>query len=334
MRIWFNRGFSLAAIAKAMMNGNPGLEVIVSISPDAPVRSGPTMTLVEPSCDDAEYTDWVYEQITTHSVDVFVPTRRRTLFDVNLLHCAVHLPTSVTNLDILEDKLAFAKAMVGQAFYLETFGAETSAELTSLLAMFNRTYPERTPCVKPRFGVNGHGFWKLTHGSAFSHLIDPDQRDIRQDIFLQSLETLEKTSVMPSLVLMEFLPGPEVSFDVLAHDGKILKYVARTKQADRQHLQSRHPLEEQARMLVDVFELHGLVNIQFRMARDGSWKVLEINARPAGGSIYAEQFGSRLISDWGGLLAGTLTPEQVTPIDIDIEVEMITTLRPITKENA
>ena len=74
------------------------------------------------------------------------------------------------------------------------------------------------------------------------------------------------------------------------------------------------------RSLVRHFDLTGVINVQFRRATDGSWKALEINARPAGGSVYAEQFGGKLLADWGGLLTRRITPSQVdqTPIDIEI----------------
>jgi len=66
--------------------------------------------------------------------------------------------------------------------------------------------------------------------------------------------------------------------------------------------------------------------VQFRRAGDGSWKVLEINARPAGGAVYAEQFGSRLVADWGGLLTGRLSPDEVDCTPIDLEIEFTQTL--------
>src|SRR3546814_5513376 len=90
----------------------------------------------------------------------------------------------------------------------------------------------------------------------------------------------------------------------------MLKYAARTKLGTgRQHIVSRHPLEDLVASIVAKFSLHGVVNAQFRRAEDGRWLLLEINARPAGGVVYADQVGCSLIADWAGLLTGRLTPD-------------------------
>src|SRR3546814_11156841 len=69
---------------------------------------------------------------------------------------------------------------------------------------------------------------------------------------------------------MPYLPGPEISFDILAVHGKMLKYAARTKLGTgRQHIVSRHPLEDLVASIVAKFSLHGVVNAQFRRAEDG-----------------------------------------------------------------
>ena len=92
---------------------------------------------------------------------------------------------------------------------------------------------------------------------------------------------------------------------------------------------SRHPLGPLAEQIVKRFALHGLVNAQFRKAADDSWKLLEINARPAGGVVYADQMGCRLVADWAGLLTGRLTPETIDQSDIDTEVTFSTVVRPV-----
>lgn len=334
MRIWFNRGYSLASIAKAMLAANPSLEVLVSITPGQAVRPGPTATWIEPACDDEAYVVWTRAQIVEHGIDLLVPTRRRKLLASADLPCQVHMPTSAANLDLIEDKFAFSQALVGEPIQLPTEQITSADQLRWQLERFAQLHPGAEPCVKPRFGVNGHGFWKLTDGSPSAHLMDPDAREMRRDLYLAAIEAGEKIGSFQPLVLMDFLPGPEVSFDVLAHEGALLKYVARTKQEKRQRLQSRHPLGAAARDLVRRFNLHGLVNIQFRKDRAGDWRALEINARPAGGSTYSEPFGSRLIGDWGALLAGTMAPEDVALLDIYVEIEMISSHVPVTTDLA
>ena len=82
-------------------------------------------------------------------------------------------------------------------------------------------------------------------------------------------------------------------------------------------------------MIAQRFGLHGLVNAQFRRANDDSWKLLEINARPAGGVVYADQVGCRLVADWAGLLSGRLTPETIDRSAIDSEVSFTTVVQAV-----
>lgn len=325
MRLWFNRGYSLASIAGAMMAGNPSLEVFISTGEGLPQREGAARSWIEPNLPDDEYLAWVERQITDHGIDIFVPTRRRGLIAGASLPCEVVLPTSIDILDILADKHAFAAALMNEPFFLPTFSAACADDMQDALDAFQSCHgPDTVACVKPRYGVNGHGFWALDATSPTAHIIDPERRSISPEMFIAAMRAEERASdsVRP-FVLMEFLPGPEVSFDVLAHKRTVLRSIARTKLESSQLLQSSHPLQPAVQSLVARFGLSGLINVQFRQAVDGSWKALEINARPAGGSIYAEQFGGRLIADWGGLLTGRITPDQVdrTPLDIEIAFE-------------
>lgn len=326
MRLWFNRGFSLAPIAKAMMAADPSLEVIISVAPNMPVYAGPKETWIEPSLDDEAYVRWVRKQVIDNNIDLLIPTRRRKLLAGADLPCAIHLPANIATIELLEDKYAFANAIVGEWFHLQTLNVESADNLEEMLPKFQVTLGDNVPCLKPRLGVNGHGFWKLTQGSALSHIMNPDARTMHQDLFLAAMRAQEAKSPIPPFVLMEYLPGPEVSLDVLCDLGTILRFVARTKEASHQRLQTSHPLESAARSLVARFCLHGVVNIQFRKAKNGSWKVLEINTRPAGGSVYGEEFGTSLLGDWGGLLSGRLTRETILLPDLDFKIKTTATI--------
>src|SRR3546814_19415049 len=72
-----------------------------------------------------------------------------------------------------------------------------------------------------------------------------------------------------------------------------------------------------------------VVNAQFRRAEDGRWLLLEINARPAGGVVYADQVGCSLIADWAGLLTGRSTPDTIDRSEVDTEVAFSTVVRPV-----
>ncbi len=332
MRIWFNRGFSLAPIAALMRAADPTLEICISVGAFGPHHAGPTATWIDggdtdPADIDA-YLSWVRETIDAHQIDLLIPTRRRRAIAGMGLPCAVHLPTALATLDLLDDKFAFADAMTGDDWHLPTVLAGSSTELVAVLAAWPTDGPPA--CVKPRRGVNGLGFWRLTDARPLTHLNDPDRRRIRTDQYIAAVQAQEADTAIDDIVVMPYLPGPEISFDMLCHHGALLKYAARTKLPNgHQRIATRHSLEPAVATLVDRFGLHGLVNCQFRRAEDDSWKLLEINARPAGGVVYADQVGCNLVGDWAGLLTGRLTPTTIDRSIVETEVSFATVARPL-----
>jgi hypothetical protein len=328
MRIWFNRGFSLAPISAAMIAADPTLEVYASVGEGMPAYEGPTETWVEPNLPVAQYVEWAREMVIARGIDILIPTRYRKALSQADLPCRVELPGSIETLALLEDKYDFAEAIRDEPFHLLTTPVETTWQLESSIFTFPEVHGEDAePCVKPRKGVNGLGFWHLTKVNPTSHLLNPDERKIRVDLYLDAMRAQEVDGPIDELVLMEFLPGPEISFDILAHHGRLLKAVARTKQENgRQRIQSEHPLKDAAARLIELFNLHGVVNVQFRKAKDGSWKALEINSRPAGGVVYGEKVGARIIADWAGLLTSRLTPDSIDRRSIDTEIAISNTV--------
>ncbi|EZP84317.1 MULTISPECIES: ATP-grasp domain-containing protein [Sphingomonadaceae] len=327
MRIWFNRGYSLAPISAAIMAAEPSIEVYASIGQGLPARPGPIETWVEPEGSTAAYLDWVKNQISCYGIDIFVPTRHRTLIATADLPCKVALPASPPTLALLEDKYSFAEATSVLDCHLPTQLIAGSDALERAITDYAGQVP---PCIKPRNGVNGEGFWILTKDGAMRHLRNPDARRIRGDLYISALREQEHEGASHDLVLMEYLPGPEVSFDILCDDGQLLKYAARTKLSNGdQTVQSAHPLERDVASLVAMFGLSGVVNAQFRRHADGSWKILEINARPAGGSVYSESVGCGILADWARLLAGMVTPDNIGQNAVDTHIRFASSIEQV-----
>lgn len=329
MRIWFNRGFSLASISQAMMSAEPGLEIYASVARGKPQHAGPLETWVEPETDPAGYLKWVQDKVADKAIDVLIPTHyRNTLRDADL-PCRIEFPGSQDVLKLLEDKFRFAEDLHTAEFHLKTELVTSTAQLEAAIATFSERFGgDAIPCVKPRNGVNGFGFWKLISDRPMAHLENPDAREIKADLYLAALRQQEEARPFRDMVLMEYLPGPEVSFDVLAHHGRMLRFAARTKlSTGRQRIQTEHPLSGYAGQLIERYALNGVVNIQFRKHMDGSWKVLEINARPAGGVVYAEAVGAGILAGWAGILTGRLSANDVEGTKIDTEISFETAVQ-------
>lgn len=191
-------------------------------------------------------------------------------------------------------------------------------ELVEAYGMYINEWGEL--CVKPVIGVNGSGYWHLTHEDSLI-FSDPDRRRMPPEAYFTGLG-IDPNSSTP-LLLGEWLPGPEVSIDILCWEGEPLIHACRTKKIDRdaQHISSNHSMIEHARMLARKFKFHGIISVQYRKDKDGNWKILEINCRPAGGSINSEDAGFGIITGWTLLLIGAARPEDIKQVHDSLTIE-------------
>lgn len=112
------------------------------------------------------------------------------------------------------------------------------------------------------------------------------------------------------MLVMDWLPGPEVSVDLLCWRGRPLIHAARTKiDANHQRIDDEHDVIEHTRRIAERLGLHGIVSAQYRLDRDGRWRMLEVNPRPAGGSIHSEDAGFGIITAWTGLVTREIEPD-------------------------
>jgi predicted ATP-grasp superfamily ATP-dependent carboligase len=105
-----------------------------------------------------------------------------------------------------------------------------------------------------------------------------------------------KPEFKPSLILMEFLAGEEWSVDCVAEYGELIYAIQRRKSNELstpQYIDHHADIARMTDTLTRQFKLNGLFNIQFRMGEHGI-RVLEINARPSGGSPVACAAGINL----------------------------------------
>jgi hypothetical protein len=140
-------------------------------------------------------------------------------------------------------------------------------------------------------GVFGVGFHVLVEKyDAYEALMGGHGPAVGVEAFRTALASARKPR---RLLLMEYLPGPERSVDVLAHDGTLVTAIARRKQRGFQVLETSGEAIEVARAIVARHRLNGLVNVQTRDGR-GTPRLLELNARMSGGLLYACASGVNL----------------------------------------
>ncbi len=166
------------------------------------------------------------------------------------------------------------------------------------------------PCVKPREGVFGAGFWRLDpRYDLFDALMGGDRRRVHPDVVRQAIATAGRPV---RLLVMEYLGGPEWSLDCVCDRGRLVLGVARRKRGRVQELEIDGPIFDMARAAIATFDLSGLINVQFKATDpDGDDpRLLEINPRMSGGMARTRFAGVNLPWHHIAMLLGREPPAQ------------------------
>jgi hypothetical protein len=303
--MWMERGFSRREIAARMLRAVPGL--VLYSTPEQPVDN--TQIAEYAPLDSPEGIEAFNKQAEQLGVTEFWPQKSAT-FDLDAIDCAVHAAATPNVITLVDDKVLFSQWLDSdpmRADAIELTGVENIAN------EYTKRHAEgRAVCVKPVIGVNGKGYWRLTDNPESSLLNDPDAREIHPEVYFAALALEEQNRPPTRMIVMDYLPGPEVSVDLLCWRGQPLIHAARTKlNPVEQLIQSEHVVLEHVHTTAARLAMHGIVSMQYRLDYHGNWKMLEINPRPAGGSTRSEDAGFGIISDWTRLVTHQISPNDV-----------------------
>jgi biotin carboxylase len=305
LRIWFNRTYATNRKVIAMLRANPDgrpLHVIgTHADPDSPVLTACDVAEREPDLPAAEYVDWALTFAARHRVEVLVPR----------LHMA-ELAAAREDFAAVGTRLLCADADTVRLF-ADKPSAYTAAEALGVpvppyrlvrdgaaLRAAHEQFAELTEwvCCKPRSGVAGEGYRRLT--TAPPLLADfagkPSSR-VRLDDLCRALDTADEPT---ELMVMPYLPGPEISMDVLAtEDGALLAAVGRQRSERRRLLVDDGPGREVAETLTKAHRIAYLSNTQVRYWQapgDAAPRpyLLEVNTRISGGLFQTALAGVNL----------------------------------------
>lgn len=313
MKVWFNQSFSLRNVVARIVAERPSVDLCVSaLDPHSPVRDVAPVFWEEPGRGAVDYAAWVLDTAIAQGVEALMPGRGRValagMLDRFAGHgIAVHIAADAATLDLLDDKAAFAASMAGDPHLCPTIAVTSAAAFDEALGALTAT--GAVACVKPSRGVYGAGYWTLDGQGPLAHLADPDARRIAPQAYAAALREAEARGEGFSLLVMEHLPGLEASVDIVADRGEVLLAATRTKlDANRQRIETHHPLVAPARELVRRHRLHGAINVQYKQDRQGDWRILEINTRAAGGASYCDEVGIPFSTTWIDVVTGDARP--------------------------
>jgi hypothetical protein len=299
-RIWLNRWFSSGwNVIRLIREGGRPVEVWATADdPRSIVLAGADHAGQEPALSGDAYVDWALGYCREHRIEAFLPLHRLAVvagaadefaaIGTRLMVCGPK-PT----IDLLDDKVAVADVCEEHGL-AEVPVHEVVGDLDAFRESRDRLRSlGYRVCMKPVIATGGEGFRILDEGDP-AHLVTGAAGWRMGDAAAE--RALAASDPFPRLIVAEYLDGPEWSIDCLADRGRMLAAIPRRKQGGRVQVLDDEPgLVQMATEIAAHFGLSFLFNVQVRAAATG-WpaKLLEVNPRPAAGSIVSSASGVNL----------------------------------------
>lgn len=302
MRVWFNKTFSSvsAAISLIRQGDLEGDYFLIHTHTQAapPGLAAHRFELEPKGLSGADYLEWCLAFCRSREVGVFVPGKEaglisgaRARFEAQGTRVLCAGTSEV--LALLHDKARFCAVVdLPEAAPAEFRVFESAAQFDEAYAALSARYD--TLCVKPSQSVYGLGFAILDKKrNSAQLLLDGAAYRVGLDDFRRGLAGQESCRTM---LLMQYLGGPEYSIDCVADHGRLVCAVARRKPLESgqgQTIVQDPVLQGASAKLARAYDLNGNFNVQFREA-DGRPRLLEINPRMSGGIAMACLAGPNL----------------------------------------
>lgn len=309
LRIWFNRTYATAHQVIGMLRANPQQRPVhvvgTHVDPDSPVLVACDEAFPEPESGADEYVAWALDFARTHRVDVLVPRLHmaaladaRTEFEVRgtRLLCA-----EASTVRLLADKDAAYVAAASLGVPVPPYRVvRDAAALRSAFEEFAALAEHVV--MKPPVASGGAGYRRLTDRRPTVADLDGTSGSLVhvEDVCAAFDAAVVAGEPVPPRMIMPYLPGPEISLDVLARaDGEVLAAVGRSRSRRRRLIVDDAPACEVAGVLTPALRIGYLSNTQVRYWQapaDGAPRpyLLEVNTRISGGLFQTALAGVNL----------------------------------------
>ena len=298
--VWFTKNINptLQRVREVAQSGR--YRVLAShTSPDASYLGAAQAAFVEPTdIEPEEYPDYALEVVRRYQVQALIGGRNVATLaerraDFEALGCRLILPSrSSQSFERCYDKADFYQMFSERLPMPETRSVQSWEALR--LAARDLEARHGSACFKPARGIYGLGFRILSDGNELKRFLGGDQLRLSY----AAAELLLAGQDLPTLLVMQTLPGVEYSVDALSHGGELRTLVMRRKDGGLGNVQTAvddSRLREWTALLARDLEMDGLFNAQFKEDADGLPRLLEVNARASGGlSISAALSGLKL----------------------------------------
>lgn len=331
LTIWVDRWFasSAATFLELLRAANPDSTLLYTHhEPTRGAMRGADLCLPGPE----DHVEAVVAFAVEHGVDVWIPARNQSMAVIaepvmRELGVAVTIPSTDPGvIAAIRDKHLTYQAcddheLAATPRWVTATGVTELAEAVAFWIDRGSAC-----CVKPVIGEGAVGFRIIdpAHSAraAFtgwpSPVMSPDE-------FFWHLSRLD--TGLGAVLVSDVLPGDETSVDVASVDGEIAVAVSRRKlSATLQRIDHRPDLEAVVARLAAHWRLHGCWNAQFKTASDGIDRILELNPRPAAGSLHSAAFGANFPALAVSIARGGRVGTVAVPDGLSLERSEVTSL--------
>lgn len=168
-------------------------------------------------------------------------------------------------------------------------------------AVFKLGYPDMEVCIKPAVSSGSRGFRILTSKANQLGLLLTQQPDSTLASFEQVSFWLNKAREFPELLVMEYLPGDEYSVDIVADGGRAVAVVPRIREriilgaSFVGKVMKHEQIIEHSQKITNGLRLNGAVGMQFRLDKESTPRIIEVNARPHGALMLSAAAGVNIL---------------------------------------
>lgn len=311
LTIYFNRTYATNVHIVDMLRDNPDDRAVRVIAthadPTSPMLQACDVAAAEPGggVTGPEYVSWALEFTARHGVDVFVPR-----FEMESLAqaaaqfaaqgVALLAPPAGTIRHFADKAATYADAAARGLPVPPHRVITTSHGLLDSYQEMGDAYGQ--VCLKPVIGVGGDGFRILDHRAPrLADIVGPLRPTVSVSAVAAALDSAAATGVrVAPLMILPYLPGPEISVDLLAdRTGSTVAAVARSKWLRQRAIVDDPTAQQIAEVLVRAHQVSYLSNTQVRYwqsPQDASPVpyLLEVNTRMSGGLFQTALAGVNL----------------------------------------
>ena len=288
VRVWFNHWFSTAYHIIRLLKADEQIHFVVvgsNTNSNCVYRVVCDEWAAEPRFDRGdEYVDYCLEFCREHEIEVFVPRRNmlavcRRLAEFDALGVNVLVERDYPTMSALCDKVKTYRMFRESGLeYVPPHCAASSVEEYEAAYRLLKTDGNRV-CLKFTAGEGAVSF-RVVDDQAGCNLEEEVGAKISYE---NSVKALSKLRKFPTLLVMPYIPGAEVSVDCLyMPDGEHIA-VPRYKSWGRSEtVRFEKEITEACSLFLDRFKLRCPCNIQFKYDNHVPY-LLEVNTRMSGG---------------------------------------------------